>query len=229
MRKIIAGVLLIGSILLVAGFVWSRTGHYAPYTPLGPGDSYLALGDSLAAGFTVSDPSESYVGRLTTALQRTNPKLTVTNLAIPGETSGSLRAHQLRQAQDFIASEQAAGRRVSPITLDIGANDARAVQRGTRAQKQDALKHVETNLARTLDDLLAATRDRSGKRTADIAVMTYYNPFGGDATDQESPAYWALQLNQVITRVAAARSIPVADVATAFRGGLAFRYTYIIS
>jgi lysophospholipase L1-like esterase len=88
---------------------------------------------------------------------------------------------------------------------------------------------VETNLARTLDDLLAATRDRSGKRTADIAVMTYYNPFGGDATDQNSPAYWALQLNEVITRVAAARNIPVADVATAFRGGLAYRYTYIIS
>jgi hypothetical protein len=62
---------------------------------------------------------------------------------------------------------------------------------------------------------------------ADIVVMNYYNPYGGDPADDSSAAYWTAQLNLAIHRAASAHGVPVADVATAFDGGLVYRYTYI--
>jgi lysophospholipase L1-like esterase len=53
------------------------------------------------------------------------------------------------------------------------------------------------------------------------------SPYGGDPADRSSPAYWTVQLNEAIERVAASRGVPVSDVASEFGGGLAYRYTYI--
>ena len=228
MRKLVFSLLLVGALFVVGGLVWSGTAaEPTPYVPVGPGDTYVALGDSLAAGFTVGDPAEAYVARIASALRQSAPGIAVRNLAVPGETTASFRAGQLPRALEFIAAEQAAGRRVSPITLDIGGNDARAAEGLDPAGRAGAIKRVEANLGRSLDDLLAATRGPSGGRTADVVVMTYYNPYGGDPADETSPAYWTEQLNQAITRAAAARGVPVADVAAAFGGGLVYRYTYI--
>ena len=228
MRRIgIAALLLVVSIGAGFGMFWRANARPAGYAPLGPGERYLALGDSLAAGFTVGDPAEAYVARLATVLRQIRPDTTVTNLAVPGETSRSLRARQLPRALEWIAQERAAGHRVSPITLDIGGNDARAVERADRSTRETAIREVEQNLGYALDRLLAATRNRAGRRTADIAVMDYYNPYGGDPADPESPAYWTERLNAAIRRAAAVRGVPVADVATAFGGGLVYRYTYI--
>jgi lysophospholipase L1-like esterase len=210
-----------------SGVLWRMNTRPAAYAPLGPGESYLALGDSLAAGFTVGDPAEAYVARLATAMRDMNPATAITNLAVPGETSHSFRARQLPRALAYIAEERAAGRRVSPITIDIGGNDARAVERADRATREATIREVEHNLGYALDRLIAATRGRAGRRTADIVVMDYYNPFAGDPADPESPAYWAERLNAAIRRAAESRNIPVADVATAFGGGLVYRYTYI--
>jgi lysophospholipase L1-like esterase len=227
MRRLLLILLLAGSILVVAGFVWKSNGVPAAYKPLGPGDTYLALGDSLAAGFTVSAPGEAYVARIAQALRQTKPTLKVNNMAVAGETSVSFRALQLPRALAFIAAERKAGRRVSPITIDIGGNDARNVERSGRPARVEAMQRVGDNLGRSLDELLRATRDPLGGRTADIVVMNYYNPYGGDPADASSPAYWTAQLNLAIARAAAARGVPVANVASAFDGGLAYRYTYI--
>ena len=229
MRRFVLAGLLALSLVLAGGWVWARARPPDPYTPLGPGDTYLALGDSLAAGFTVGDPSEAYVARVGQALRERRPGLRIMNLAVPGETSTSFLARQLPRALALIAEERAAGRRVSPITLDIGGNDARAAERSDRAARDAAMRRVEANVGRALDQLLAATRDSRGARTADLAVMTYYNPYGGDPADETSAAYWTGQLNQAIARAAAKRGGPVADVATAFAGGLAYRYTYIVT
>lgn len=228
MRKLVFSLLLVGVLMVAAGLAWRRTAaEPSPYAPLGPGDTYLALGDSLAAGFTVGDPREAYVARIGAALRQAAPEITVRNLAVPGETSGSFRAGQLPRALQFIAAEQAAGRRVSPITLDIGGNDARAAERLDLAGRTEAIARIEANLGRSLDELLEATRGRDGKRGADVVVMNYYNPYGGNPADETAPAYWTARLNQAIARAAAARGVPVADVATAFGGGLVYRYTYI--
>ena len=227
MRRWLLIVFVLASVGTGGLLLWRAPTGVAPYVPLGPGDTYLALGDSLAAGFTVGDPEEAYVARIAGGLRQIRPGISLTNLSIPGETSRSLRAGQLSRARDFIASEQAAGRRVSPITLDIGGNDARAVERGDQQEREAMLQAVETNLGFILDRLLAVTRDQAGARTADVVVMNYYNPFPGDVTAQDSAAYWSVQLNLAIRRAAEGHGVPVADVATAFGGGLVYRYTYI--
>src|SRR5688500_17219799 len=110
MQKLVFSLLLIGALFVAAGLVRSRTAaEPTPYAPIGPGDTYLALGDSLAAGFTVGDPAEAYVARIASALRQTAPGMAVRNLAVPGETTGSFRAGQLPRALELIASERAAG------------------------------------------------------------------------------------------------------------------------
>ncbi|HEX6289799.1 MAG TPA: SGNH/GDSL hydrolase family protein [Herpetosiphonaceae bacterium] len=227
MRRFLIPSLILLTVLLSGGWYWARTQAAArSYTPTGPGEVYLALGDSLAAGFIVEQPQEAYVARIAAALQARQP-IEVRNLAIPGETSASLLRRQLPQALAFIREQRAAGKRVSPITLDIGGNDARAVQSASDEARRRMIATIEANIGTTLDQLIAATSTRLGGRTADIAIMTYYNPFPGDPADQTTPAYWSAQLNGAITRAATARGVAVADVDRAFAGGSVYRYTYI--
>jgi lysophospholipase L1-like esterase len=196
-----------------------------PGARVGAGDVYLALGDSLAAGFTVGAAEEAYVARIAAALREREP-IEVRNVAVPGETSASILRRQLPAALDIIAAEQAAGRRVSPITIDIGGNDALAAERMPNAERARAIAQVEANIATLLDELIAATIV-DGERTADIAIMTYYNPYPGDELDEDAPAFWSARLNEAIPRVAEARGVIVADIRDAFAGGNVYRYTYI--
>lgn len=228
MRRLIIlfGVL---ALVLASGVYWLRSGaQAAPYAPTGPGDVYVALGDSLAAGFTTSRPQDAYVARIAAEIKQRQP-LAVRNFAVAGETSASMLRRQLPQALNFIQQQRDAGKRVSPITLDIGGNDARPVERASLDVRKRTIATIEANLGTALDQLIAATSTPLGTRTADIAVMTYYNPFPGDPSDQNSAAYWSDQLNAAITRAATARGVAVADVASAFAGGNVYRYTYIAS
>jgi lysophospholipase L1-like esterase len=193
--------------------------------PAGPGDVYLALGDSLAAGFTVSQPDEAYVARIGAALRQRQP-IAIRNVAVPGETSVSILRAQLPRALGIIEEERAAGRRVSPITIDIGGNDALAVERAPNDVREAAIARIERNIGTLLDQLIAATTE-DGQRTADIVIMTYYNPFPGDESDPDSAAYWGVRLNEAIARVAEERGVAVADISDAFAGGNVYRYTYI--
>lgn len=229
MKRFVLPSVLIAVVLLGAGWYWGRPGATArPYTPTGPGDVYVALGDSLAAGFVVSEPGEAYVARISAALQQQQP-IETRNFAVPGETSGSMLRAQLPEAIAFIKEQLAAGKRVSPITLDIGGNDAMGVQRSSAEERQRVIDAVERNIGTALDQLIAATSTQAGERTADIAIMTYYNPYPGDESDPFSNAYWSLRLNAAIERAAAQRGVAVADVASAFAGGNVYRYTYITS
>ena len=210
-------------------YYWSQAqAQPQSYTPIGQGDVYVALGDSLAAGLIVSQPEDAYVARIVTALRQQQP-IEVRNFAVPGETSASLLRRQLPQALEFIREQQAAGKRVSPITIDIGGNDARGAQRADAEARRRTIAAIEANIGNALDQLIAATSTRWGGRTADIAIMTYYNPMPGDASDPNSLAYWSDQLNAAITRAAESRGVAVADVAGAFAGGNVYRYTYITS
>jgi lysophospholipase L1-like esterase len=227
MRRLLIPLLVICALLLGGGWYWTRTNAaQEPYRPAGPGAVYVALGDSLAAGFTVDQPEDAYVARIAAALRQAQP-IEVRNFAVPGETSVSLLRRQLPQALAYIKEQRAAGKRVSPITLDIGGNDAQAVQSASNEQRRQTIAMIEANIGSALDQLIDATSSGFGERTADIAIMTYYNPYPGDPADQSSRAYWSTQLNAAITRAATARGVAVADVAGAFAGGNVYRYTYI--
>ncbi|GAC1646060.1 MAG: GDSL-type esterase/lipase family protein [Herpetosiphon sp.] len=209
-------------------FYRGRAAGTAPRGPVGAGDMYLALGDSLAAGWN-AEPGKGYVNRLGSRLEQLKPGIVTRNIAVAGETSSSFIGRQLPQALRIIKAEQAAGKQVSPITLDIGGNDARNVERRTPAERHQTVKLVAKNLGKALDELLMATKGPHGERTADIVLMNYYNPWSGDPKDTASPAYWAAELNSAIEAVARARGISVADTATPFDNGKAFSLTFIVN
>ncbi len=227
MKRFIAPLLLL--VVLAGGgglYVTQRGPSYPAYTPLGPGDLYVGLGNSLGAGWN-AQVGQGFADRLAARLQTTQPTLKLHNFAIPGETTSSFGTGQLPRALRFIAEQRAAGRRVSPITISIGGNDARNAERRPAAERQQVMARVQQNLASELDQLLAATTGPNGERTADIVVMNYYNPWGGDPANTASPAYWANQLNQAIANAAGPRKVPVADVFTPFEGGKAYVWTFI--
>lgn len=193
------------------------------YAPAGPGDVYLALGDSLPWGAQLADPAvESYPALIHDRLDNIQP-IELVNLAVPGETSASFVRRQLPQAVELITRARAADQQVSPITVSIGGNDLISVERGTPAERAAAITDFERNLV----TILAELRRAAGPQ-ADIAVMTYYNPSGGDPAAENSDAAWVAQLNATITAVATPRGVTVADVYTPFAQGGAYAYTYIL-
>ena len=223
-RAIFALLLPMLAVIALAGW-WFIPRPAATYKPVGPGAVYLALGDSLAWGFRLAHPeTESYPALIQSRVAAITPGGTLVNLSIPGETSTSLRGQQLQRALAVIAREHAAGRRVSPITIDIGGNDLLRAERSTEAQRTATLAQTRSNIAATLDDLRKATDG-----TADIAIMLYYNPYGGDPSVANSEAAWTVQLNDAIRAEASARAVAVADAYTPFTGGHAYAYTNILT
>ncbi len=213
--------LVLGAGITGAG-AWSARQPRA-YAPHGPGATYLALGDSLAWGASLADSaSESYPALIHAALAEAGT-IELVNLSVPGETSGSFVAWQLPRAVALLEAARRDGRRISPITLDIGGNDLRNVERAGPVAREAAIVAARRNIARSLDALRAAAGP-----TADIAIMTYYNPYGGDPAVHGSDAFWVERLNAAIREEAGRRGVAVADVYLAFEGGRAYTHTFAL-
>jgi lysophospholipase L1-like esterase len=205
------------------------------YIPVGPGDVYLALGDSLAVGYEVEangDGKPGYPDYFYPQLRATQP-ISYTNLGVTGETTTSMLAEggQLDTALAFIASEQAAGRVVSPVTLDIGGNDVVDVLLGEGDNTvTETLVIYQANLELILDELITALTV-NGERQGDLLITNFYNPYP-DLTIEDTPPVITLppdqepivtnrdvpKFNAVVAAVAAARGIPVFDAFSAFEG-----------
>jgi len=191
---------------------------------------YLALGDSLAAGYQPGvgdDRTGGYVGGVLDAVQDTAPKAKLRNLSCSGATTTSMlgtdrctydQGSQLAAAVEFLKAHKS---KVDLVTIDIGANDVTPCARGTVdvTCALGAVATVERNLTTILGQLRAAT----GPNT-EIIVLNYYNPFlaaylTGPAGQQLAGLTTYLQtlLNGAVTRSAATVGADVADVATAFR------------
>ena len=191
---------------------------------------YLALGDSLAAGYQPGvgdDRTGGYVGGVLDALQDTAPKAKLRNISCSGATTTSLMGtdrcaykagSQLAEGIEFLKAHKS---KVDLVTIDIGANDVTPCARPTVdfACALKAVATVEANLTKTLGQLRAAT----GPDTQ-IVVLNYYNPFlalwlTGDTGQTAAGASSLLQaeLNAAVARAAATVGADVADVATAFR------------
>jgi lysophospholipase L1-like esterase len=205
----------------------------SPPTSAARASYYLALGDSLAAGYQ-PDPTigrdEGYVARLHRALagdRASRHGLVLHNLGCDGATTTTLLSggggcdyhadSQLAAAERFLRGHL---HLVRLITVDIGANDVnRCAAGGTIDQPcvLTALGTVAGNLGSVVQRLRAAA---PGVR---IVGMTYYDPYhsawlrgpAGEATARQSLLLTTL-LNRILTGVYTAAGIRVADVAGAF-------------
>jgi lysophospholipase L1-like esterase len=163
--------------------------------------AYLALGDSLAAGYQPGGAElrdVAYPALTAARLDKEGTSLTVENLGCSGETTGSLldggectfdAGSQLDQAEAYLAEN---AEEVRLVTIDIGGNDL--LQCATRELTVDqacvaeGLSSVATNLPTALERLRAAAG-------ADVPVLVlgYYNPwlasgYLGEGQDQLAEA-----------------------------------------
>jgi lysophospholipase L1-like esterase len=191
---------------------------------------YLALGDSLAAGYQPLSPldrTDGYVWQLHDKLSAADPKLSLENLGCGGETTGTLlhggicdypgQDSQLAAAERFLHAHKD---KVTLITVDIGGNDLnRCAREGAidPACVQSALAALTVNLTEILARLRAIAPQTP------IIGMTYYNPYlaawltgpAGKALAQQSIQVSAV-FNGILSSVYAGANARVADVAGAF-------------
>ena len=195
---------------------------------------YLALGDSLAAGYQPAHddvgagahPTEGYADDVLAGIKASDPKTRLVNLACPGErsttmVSGRICAYdegsQLDQALEFL---HAHGRYTRAVTVQIGANDVqRCVDRATLAIDLACIQAGMADVATYLPMILGKLRAEAPN--AQVIVLNYYNPFlaawltGNTVLAQQSTQLQAT-LNAIIGHAAAASGATVADVAAAF-------------
>ena len=199
----------------------------------GPG-SYLALGDSLAAGCTATcpTPTRPITGYLPTSgyvpLLAAETGLTPSDLGCPGETTASLidggictytpAKSQLNAAETFLETNK---RTVKLVTIDIGANDLAPCITSSINTTCAAAATVTASLQ--LKSILTGLK--RADPAARIVGMNYYDPvlaawlesgFSGKLLAIESALY-AAAFNRALDTVYAEFGIPVANVQSAFQ------------
>ena len=158
----------------------------------GAGGLYVALGDSLAAGYQPGGAElrdTAYPALTATRLSAAGDELTLQNLGCSGETTTSLvkggkcdfaAGSQLEQAEKLLKGSDD----VALVTIDIGGNDLLRCVRGGAQIDTSCVKAgvgtVEKNLPAILDRLRAAAGP-----DVPVLVVGYYNPWlAAKALDQ---------------------------------------------
>ena len=156
-------------------------------TPTTAADAtYLALGDSVAAGTGADDPARTgYVPVLADLLSDRRGcdggaapgcPVGVRNLSVPGATTESLLRDQLPPAVEALR-----GGGVDTVTVTVGGNDVFVPVLRACAQTPEAPSCAEAvrgaigAVDRGVDRLLAELSAAGGDATT-VAVMTYYDP-----------------------------------------------------
>ncbi|MFF7636761.1 SGNH/GDSL hydrolase family protein [Kitasatospora sp. NPDC008050] len=205
----------------------------------GPGTRYyLALGDSLAAGYQSLPGGGSEVGHgyaqdiaatLGRRAARDGHPFSFTDLGCPGETSGSMinggcdyphpyTDPQLATATAFLAEHRHDD---VTVTLDIGANDVDGCATAESLDAACAAQGVVT-AGRDLGTILTRLRAAAGPHTR-IIGMNLYDPFlAAWLTGTQGKVLASLSvpvadaLNGTLDLVDALHGVPTADVAKAF-------------
>ncbi len=158
---------------------------------------YMALGDSLVAGYGAIPATQGYVYLLYQGgVFDTVPNTLFCNAGVPGATSRHVLDHQVPQALEAF--------RPTVVTITVGGNDLLTILSG--ADPAAVLYEFQGNLTEILLEL------RTGLPDARIFIGNLYTVPGVPGADQVVPIF-----NQVVSGVAAAFDVPVADVYGAFK------------
>lgn len=193
---------------------------------------YLALGDSLAAGYQPTNPGDrtdsggGYAGVVAESLA-----VPLQNLACPGETTVSMRdggpcdypeGSQLAAAEAALAGTD--GGAGVLITVQLGANDVLrcvGLDGGAPAVDEACVSAGVQQVATTLPAVLA--RLRQAAPAATIVLLDYYDPYAAAALLGEDGAALARQsgqaqsrLNEAVAAAAGTADARVAHVGAAF-------------
>lgn len=181
----------LATVALVPLFLVGAPSHAAPPSP----PTYLALGDSVAAGVGASSPQLGYVPLLLEDLRDDRRcgkggkgraigcRLESVNLAVPGATTLDLIGDQLPAAIALLEERNGNRRPVDDvrlITITIGGNDLlNPVIAACAGGVTPTCVQVATTLVQQVSGsyatILSRLRAAAGERTT-IALMTYYNP-----------------------------------------------------
>jgi lysophospholipase L1-like esterase len=160
---------------------------------------YMALGDSLAAGYGAVPATQGYVYLLyQSGVFDTAPNTILSNAGVPGATSHHVLHHQVPQAIEAFQP--------TVITITVGGNDLLSVLNG--ADPKVVLAQLANNLVLILGQL------RTTLPQARIYISNLY-------TVPEIPGADALVVyanEEVIEPIAAGFGVSVADVYGAFLG-----------
>lgn len=163
---------------------------------------YLAMGDSLAAGYGAIPTTQGYAYLLYQG--DTFDKLTNTifaDAAVPGATSADVLNFQVPQAVNFFKPQV--------VTISVGGNDLVAILAG--ADPATVLNNFKNNLAGILGGL------RMGLPDALIIIGNQYD-IPEITADIPGATQVIAALNAVIAGTAQATGARVADVYSAFQG-----------
>ena len=180
---------------------------------------YVALGDSLASGMDAIDGGRSYADAYAALLRRrTQRKVQLTNLGVPGWTSTDL-LDALRtsdQMRDALASADV-------VTLDIGGNDLIevAVQvSGGACGGSDGLACLQRTreaFAQRWDDIVSELAALRRSPRVPVRTFTLYRPFATIRGVNVDALLAELDQRNAIIQASDSRlGVQVADVAGAF-------------
>lgn len=213
--------------LLAAALLATSSAAHAQGSFVGPKKYYLALGDSLAFGYQPNlDWSHGYANYFFTNLQGHGTQQLI-NMGCPGETTSTFinggcpykildhyfySGAQLTAAVNFIKNH--AGQ-VSPVTLDIGANDLTGdINTSTCVISANWNTDEQNTIARLTTIITTLKNALNG--TGDLLVMNYYDPFQNKCPDSVSGIQ---QFNSdIASTVSTLLSEQTVDVFTAFGG-----------
>jgi lysophospholipase L1-like esterase len=153
-------VLLVG--LLVTTPAWAQY-----WTSFADNTRYMALGDSLSAGYGAHPATEGFVYQLyqSRAIDKVN-NLLLCNVGVPNAMSADVLAYQVPMVPLFFADTGATYRKV--ITLTVGGNDLFQIFFG--ADPDEVIPQLGRNLGAILGSLTGAFPD------ARIYVANQYDP-----------------------------------------------------
>jgi lysophospholipase L1-like esterase len=141
----------------------------ATKSPQKPVIDYVALGDSLAVGYTPFGPGDvGYPDYIAQDFEKENYKVDYDNYAVPGYTSAQLLKDVLSNKEVRAGIKEA-----EYLTIDIGGNDLLGALKADPTGKTApaAIARASLNLQiilQTIDNL---------NRNAKVYVMGYYNTF----------------------------------------------------
>jgi lysophospholipase L1-like esterase len=197
---------------------------------VGPKAYYMAIGDSLAFGYQPDLNWDDGYSNYFYSNLKSHGVTDYDNLACPGETTSTminggcpysaLRKYlyigpQLKAAVNYLHNH--AGQ-VSPVTLDIGANDLipdlNTSNCSISSNWETDLAAVDHNLTSIILPQLVAAMTVNGHVTGDLLLMNYYDPYQNICPNTVP---YIQEINQHLARDASGYAT-IVDVFTPFGG-----------